>query len=302
MIQVRRGGTWRRLAWRRRRVPLVEPSAAWSRRRETSMRWMDRSTCWKRKRIAVAGDGLFCPPRIALGFDARESTPGCQRQAVVLNAETRSFQRAAVVLQEVFGFSISANMMERIWLDAGCGLRAAHEQGWTHILTGEVTVPEVAVVSYDGGRIRTREANCGSGVHLHGQGWNETKNAMFVSATSTVSAVAPEPHPPACFVAPKHVAQLTAEAQIKENAASDTFLQRHEERCDEQGRRFVIRNGRLPEREILAGAGPIPVQQPRVRDKSPDQNQRVVFTSQILPPYWRKSRSPVDALPRSQSI
>lgn len=57
-------------------------------------------------------------------------------------------------------------------------------------------VPQVAIVSYDGGRIRTRMTGCGPGVHLNSKGWNETKNAIFVSAASETSQTDPEPEPP----------------------------------------------------------------------------------------------------------
>jgi len=35
---------------------------------------------------------------------------------------------------------------------------------------------------------------------------------------------------------------------------------------------------------IALGAGPLEVEQPRVRDKSPHADERVVFASAILPP------------------
>ena len=57
------------------------------------------------------------------------------------------------------------------------------------------------------------------------------------------------------------------------DAEVDEFLARHADRRDEQGRRLVVRNGRLPSREILTGAGRLDVSQPRVRDKSPDQRE-----------------------------
>ena len=41
---------------------------------------------------------------------------------------------------------------------------------------------------------------------------------------------------------------------------------------------LVVRNGHLPEREVISGAGPIPVCQPRVRHR--DQGR---FSSAILP-------------------
>jgi hypothetical protein len=40
---------------------------------------------------------------------------------------------------------------------------------------------------------------------------------------------------------------------------------------DEVGRRLVVRNGFLPERDIMTGIGKVPVKQPRVRDKRPPE-------------------------------
>src|SRR5512143_3196311 len=59
---------------------------------------------------------------------------------------------------------------------------------------------------------------------------------------------------------------------------------------DQDGRRQVVRNGHLPERTIQTGIGPVEVQQPRVRDRRP-ADQRQAFTSAILPPYLRKTKS-----------
>lgn len=75
------------------------------------------------------------------------------------------------------------------------------------------------------------------------------------------------------------------------------FLDQHAGQVDEQGRRRVVRNGSLPAREILTGAGPLEIVQPRVRDKSPEPGERVRFTSSILPPYLRKSKSLEELLP-----
>ena len=59
---------------------------------------------------------------------------------------------------------------------------------------------------------------------------------------------------------------------------------------DDAGRQQVVRNGHLPERTIQTGIGPIEVRQPRVRDRRP-ADQREPFTSAILPPYLRKTKS-----------
>jgi putative transposase len=59
---------------------------------------------------------------------------------------------------------------------------------------------------------------------------------------------------------------------------------------DQAGRQQVVRNGHLPERAIQTGIGPVEVKQPRVRDRRPAA-EREPFTSAILPPYLRKTRS-----------
>jgi len=75
------------------------------------------------------------------------------------------------------------------------------------------------------------------------------------------------------------------------------FLAAHADRIDEQGRRLVIGNGFLPSREILTGAGRLEIQQPRVRDNSPNPEDRVRFSSSILPPYIRRSKSIDELIP-----
>ena len=75
------------------------------------------------------------------------------------------------------------------------------------------------------------------------------------------------------------------------------FVEKHVDRRDDQGNRLVIGNGYLPAREILTGAGKLQVQQARVRDNSPDKDQRVQFSSAILPPYLRRSKSIDELLP-----
>lgn len=77
----------------------------------------------------------------------------------------------------------------------------------------------------------------------------------------------------------------------------ELFLEEHATRVDERGRRQVVRNGHLPSREIVTGAGALEIRQPRVRDKSADPEQRVQFTSAILPPYLRKSKSVEELIP-----
>lgn len=127
-------------------------------------------------------------------------------------------------MQRVHGVAISANTIERIGLDVGEDLSETEQQQWQDVLTGEVLVPEVAIVEFDGGRIRTRQEDCGPGVHLAGKGWNETKQAIFVSAASETSDVDPEPEPPPCFLDRKHVAKLAEKAKTKEKQGANDDL------------------------------------------------------------------------------
>jgi putative transposase len=69
-----------------------------------------------------------------------------------------------------------------------------------------------------------------------------------------------------------------------ENEVID-YIQFHKDRRDENGQRLVVRNGHLPEREIVSGVGPIRVRQPRVRHRDKGR-----FSSAILPKYMRRTR------------
>ena len=85
--------------------------------------------------------------------------------------------------------------------------------------------------------------------------------------------------------------QKAIEAEVQE------FLEPHAERRDTKGKRLVVRNGHKPARKIVTGAGALEVQQPRVRDNSPDKDQRVPFRSALLPPYLRRSKAIEEFLP-----
>lgn len=76
----------------------------------------------------------------------------------------------------------------------------------------------------------------------------------------------------------------------------EDWLARRADLRDEQGRRQVVRNGHLPEREITTGVGPVKVKQPRVRDRRP-AGEAEPFHSKILPPYLRKTKSIEELIP-----
>jgi transposase-like protein len=80
---------------------------------------------------------------------------------------------------------------------------------------------------------------------------------------------------------------LAVEAEVRE------FLARYQALRDDQGRRGLVRNGYLPGRSIQTGLGDIAIKAPRVRDRA----KEVRFSSAILPPYLRRTRTIEELLP-----
>jgi len=81
------------------------------------------------------------------------------------------------------------------------------------------------------------------------------------------------------------------------DAEVDAFVDQHRDRRDERGRRLVVKNGSLPARQILTGAGAIEVEQGRVRDNSPNPDDRVRFTPSLLPAYLRRTDAIEELIP-----
>jgi len=76
----------------------------------------------------------------------------------------------------------------------------------------------------------------------------------------------------------------------------DEWIDQRAELRDAAGRHQVVRNGHLPRRTITTGIGQVDVRQPRVRDRRPaDEAEK--FTSKILPPYLRKTKSIEELIP-----
>ena len=76
------------------------------------------------------------------------------------------------------------------------------------------------------------------------------------------------------------------------------YIAAHCDQRDEKGRRLVVRNGHLPQRRLQTGLGSIEVRQSRVNDRRVDQDgQRLGFSSKILPPYLRRTRSLDELIP-----
>ena len=88
----------------------------------------------------------------------------------------------------------------------------------------------------------------------------------------------------------REMLKCALEAEVEE------FLARFDEIRDSSGKRLVIRNGYKRERTIQTGIGDIPVKAPRVADRRKDES-RIRFSSSILPPYLRRTKSIEELLP-----
>ena len=81
-------------------------------------------------------------------------------------------------------------------------------------------------------------------------------------------------------------------------AEINAFLEGYSDLLDDQGKKRMTRNGYLPERELQTGIGPVTVRAPRACDRKGDKdNNKIKFTSTILPVYLRKTKSMETLIP-----
>ncbi len=88
--------------------------------------------------------------------------------------------------------------------------------------------------------------------------------------------------------------QLLAQAIESE---VDAYLAAHDHLKTGDGRQRLVRHGHGPEREILTGIGPVVVQRAKVRDRGAGEEERLRFTSALLPRFARRTRSLDAVLP-----
>ena len=113
---------------------------------------------------------------------------------------------------------------------------------------------------------------------------------MFEVITEEANGVAPEVKHTLDDLARDGARRMIA-AALK--AEADEYVERMRRERDEQGHALVVRNGKAQPRTLTTGAGPMKIQAPRVHDRRPGQR----YTSQILPPYMRRSPRLEEVLP-----
>lgn len=94
----------------------------------------------------------------------------------------------------------------------------------------------------------------------------------------------------------RHGARQMLAAALEAEVA--TFVAQFSHLTDVDGRHAVVRNGYLPEREVMTGIGSVAVQQPRVRVRPTATDVEVPrFQSKVLPPYLRRTKSIEELIP-----
>lgn len=109
--------------------------------------------------------------------------------------------------------------------------------------------------------------------------WNSTENQTRPESKSILEEIIRE--------GARKLLQQAIENEVSE------YLERFNDQRDARGRQLVVRNGTLPERELVTGIGPLKISQPRIRDRREDE----FFSSGILPRYMRRVPSVDNLIP-----
>jgi hypothetical protein len=141
---------------------------------------------------------------------------------VLLAARLGSYADAAFALTET-GLPISAQHVRTLAQQVGGELVAQRDskadRDRNQVPVRVACTPEVVAVEVDGGRLRTRAAGAGPGVH---QAQNkEDKVACLATLTSEVSARDPQPEPPPSFLLPRRVERLVQQMAGQAGEAAD---------------------------------------------------------------------------------
>src|SRR5262245_17427806 len=154
--------------------------------------------------------GTFSPLRPALRLDGHGYSPAVLQQVVTAAARLGSFADAAFAVA-LTGLSISARHVQQLTHEVGTDLARRRDEQAEKRRRRQPTprvasTPGAVVVEVDGGRLRTRAADAGRGVHeAHNQ---EDKIACLATLQSVAAATDPQPEPPPSFVQPRRIQRL----------------------------------------------------------------------------------------------
>jgi len=171
--------------------------------------------------IVPTAAGTFFPLRTPLGLDEHAYSSTVVQCIVTATARFASFRDAAAAVR-LAGIDISDSQVRRLAHQVGqelidCRDREAVAHRRRKLPPRTEVIPEAVVVEVDGGRLRTRAADAGPGVHEAQT--KEDKIACLVTLSGPTFAIDPCPEPPAAFVCPRRVQRLVAGMKGQAGAA-----------------------------------------------------------------------------------
>lgn len=149
-----------------------------------------------------------------LRLDGHAYSPSVLAKILVTAGSVASYAAAAKVLEVVGELSISSRQVNKLTAAIGGELESARDrksasyadQPLPRKATRVEPSPQLACVEVDGGRMQTRTAGQGAGVHeAH---WRETKTAGFFRMKTTSHGEDPHPELPGCFADRKRMKGL----------------------------------------------------------------------------------------------
>lgn len=160
--------------------------------------------------------GIFFPQRPLLKLDNHGYSAGILLKIITASAQVKSFKQASRVLKDIGEFYVSPKHINRLTGEIGRELQEQRDrdtEDYVHHRRTEPTkpAPVAAAVHLDGGRVMTRQAEAGVGVH--GQQWKEDKVACLHELAGPTFSEDPHPQPPQCFLDAPNVDQMVRDIQ-----------------------------------------------------------------------------------------
>ncbi len=178
-----------------------------------------------------------------LGLDEHGFSSSVIEQVVSATARFSSFRDATSAVR-MAGIDISETQVRRLAGEIGRELITQRDQKviehrHRQLAARTEVIPEAVVVEIDGGRIRTRSAGAGPGVHDAQN--KEDKIACLATLSGTTFTVDPCPEPPPAFQCPRRVQRLVA--QMKGDAGEAPRQEIPEESSDSSHRSARTEDG-----------------------------------------------------------
>ncbi len=164
----------------------------------------------------MPASGLFFPQRISLRLDGRRYSPAVTERMVAVGGASTPFAVSSKMLELLMDLKVSARTVNATTAMIGDELGQQRNERADAYCERPLTQPAtkadppiaIACVEVDGGRMQTRTAGQGTGVH--DPHWRENKNAGFFRMTGDRYAEDPCDDLPSCFTDRKRLKGLLA--------------------------------------------------------------------------------------------